>query len=406
MAKKLSIIQEIINSCQQHEEKCFDTRFACLSKDAKRQTEDSSDKYTGLRNPFAHDTDRIIHCHAFARYMDKTQVFFQIKNDHISRRSLHVQMVSRIARTIGRCLHLNEDLIEAIAIGHDIGHTPFGHAGEECLARILQKRGAGYFVHNAQSVRILQHLEKHGSGLNLTLQVLDGILGHNGEIESKEYHYNPKNLSWDVLESNLHRCFSEKGFEKQVSPSTLEGCVVRVSDIIAYLGKDFDDAVTLNLVTQEDLPFDVSRILGSTNRDIISSFCNDIIVNSYGKGFLSFSEDVFNALVALKKFNYKRIYKCDLISAKCEKFKKMVNDLFKIYLDDIHKNRTDMDIFKHFIVHHQGKYWKEELPERMVADYISGMTDQYFLKQYELRFVPQVIDYNAMEIISNFRIKH
>ena len=402
----IDITQEIIDSCWQHEEKCFDTRFACLSKTAMRRKEEHSDKYAGLRNPFAHDVDRIIHCHAFARYMDKTQVFFQIKNDHISRRSLHVQMVSRIARTIGRCLHLNEDLIEAIAIGHDIGHTPFGHAGETCLADILQERKIGHFVHNAQSVRILQYLEKQGAGLNLTLQVLDGILGHNGELESKEYHYDPAKLTWETLEKNLNGCLSEEDFDKHVFPSTLEGCVVRVSDIIAYLGKDFDDAVALNLITPEDLPFSVSRILGSTNREIIASFCNDIIINSYNKGYLAFSDAAFGALLEFKKFNYERIYGCDLISYQREKFTKMVRDLFEIYLLDIRENRTDMDIFKHFIVHHRGQYFKEEPPERMVADYIAGMTDQYFLKQYELRFVPQVIDYNALEIVSNFRIKH
>lgn len=396
------IVQDIIQSCQQHEEKCFDPNFAYFSKNAVRENEEQMD----VRNAFAHDTDRIIHCHAFARYMDKTQVFFQIKNDHISRRSLHVQMVSRIARTIGRCLHLNEDLIEAIAIGHDIGHTPFGHAGEACLAKILQERNAGSFVHNAQSVRILQHLEKHGKGLNLTLQVLDGILGHNGEIESKEYHFDKTKLSWETLENNLNRCLSQKGFDKQVSPSTLEGCVVRVSDIIAYLGKDFEDAVTLNLVTPEDLPFKVSRILGSTNRKIIGTLCNDVIANSYGKGYLSFSDEVFEAFKAMKTFNYDRIYGCDLLKIQKEKFTKMVDDLFNIYLDDIYKNRTEMDIFKHFIVHHRGEYWHNESPERMVADYIAGMTDQYFLKQYELRFIPQIIDYNTIEVISNFRIKH
>lgn len=178
-----------------HEEKCFDPKYAYFSKNAIRQKNEINNDFAYLRNPFAHDTDRIIHPHSFARYMDKTQVFFQIKNDHITRRSLHVQMVLRIARTIGRCLHLNEDLIEAISIGH----TPFGHAGEAELAKNLQEHDAGTFVHNAQSVRILQSLEKHGEGLNLPLPVLDGILGHNGEIETPRYEYNPQKLSWEIL---------------------------------------------------------------------------------------------------------------------------------------------------------------------------------------------------------------
>ena len=195
--RKPDILGEIAKASYALETSALDVKNALLSSDpAACRKRPEKEHFGYFRTPFAHDTDRIIHSHSFARYMDKTQVFFQIKNDHISRRSLHVQMVSRIARSIGRCLRLNEDLIEAIAIGHDIGHTPCGHTGEAELARLLKKHGAGTFMHNAQSVRVLQTLEKCGKGLNLTLPVLDGILGHNGEIEAPEYRCDRSNLTW------------------------------------------------------------------------------------------------------------------------------------------------------------------------------------------------------------------
>ena len=231
--KTNDILRRVAESSLDVERAVLDGEHACFSSDpaaCRRVAERGERGY--FRTPFAHDADRIMHCHAYARYMDKTQVFFQVRNDHVSRRFLHVQMVSRIARSIGRCLRLNEDLIEAIALGHDIGHTPCGHTGEAELARLLAKHGAGTFMHNAQSVRVLQHLEKGGRGLNLTLPVLDGILGHNGEIEAPVYEYDRRNLTWERLEANLAECMKTPGFDRQVFPSTLEGCVVRVSDII------------------------------------------------------------------------------------------------------------------------------------------------------------------------------
>ena len=246
MGKGNEILRQVVESSANVEKAVLDEKYAFFSNDpaASRRVAEREDRGY-YRTPFAHDADRIMHCHSYARYMDKTQVFFQIKNDHISRRSLHVQMVSRIARSIGRCLRLNEDLIEAISIGHDIGHTPCGHTGEAELARLLAKHGAGTFMHNAQSVRVLQHLEKGGRGLNLTLPVLDGILGHNGEIEAPVYEYDRRNLTWERLEANLAECMKTPGFDRQVFPSTLEGCVVRVSDIISYIGKDMEDAIAV-----------------------------------------------------------------------------------------------------------------------------------------------------------------
>lgn len=396
------LVEKITAERFEWEERCLGS-FAVQSKSACRKS-DAPKMPTGLRcdlrNPFAHDADRIIHSKSYARYMDKTQVFFQIKNDHITRRSLHVQMVSRIARTIGRCLELNEDLIEAIAVGHDIGHTPFGHAGENAISKILQGKKAGVFVHNAQSVRVLQELECHGRGFDLTLQVLDGILGHNGELTQQKFDYDPSMLSWDNLDANLKKCFSVKGSDKKIGPSTLEGCVVRVSDMISYLGRDFEDAVTLDIVKRNALPLSVRRILGSSNREIVNALCSDIIMNSYKKKFVTFSDRVFGAFEEMKNFNYSRIYGCSLIAEQRKRFEKMVKDLFCAYLRDLRRADTRCSIYEDYLKFLPDPYLKNTRNERIVADYMSGMTDQYFLKQYELRFMPQKIDYDEVKNIA------
>ena len=377
--------------------------FAFHSKFASRKSDKDGEcagQIPDLRNPFAHDTDRIIHTHAYARYMDKTQVFFQIKNDHITRRSLHVQMVSRIARTIGRCLCLNEDLIEAIAIGHDIGHTPFGHAGEAAISRILKKLGAGVFVHNAQSVRVLQELEHKGKGCDLTLEVLDGIIGHNGEFTQPLLKYNHKNLSWEKLEENMRRCLEKEEFDKEVFPSTMEGCVVRVSDVISYLGKDFEDAVNLRMMKSDSLPLDVRRVLGSTNREIVNTLCSDVIKNSYGKGVVAFSEEKYEALDKLKKYNYANIYGCEFISEQRRRFEMMVEMLFECYLEDLSKADASRSIFTDYLSRFPDSYLSSTPNERIVADFIAGMTDQYFLNQYAARFLPGKIDYDQIALLN------
>lgn len=396
------ILANITKKRDEVERKTLDPQYAYFSCDAKRRSDDQQPQRDDFRSPFAHDIDRIIHSHSFARYMDKTQVFFQIKNDHITRRSLHVQMVSRIARTIGRCLNLNLDLIEAIAIGHDIGHTPFGHAGESVLAKILQSKDAGTFIHNAQSVRVLQQLEHAGNGCDLTLPVLDGILGHNGELEQSKYEFDRSGLSWENLERNLERCFSEPGYDKKVFPSTLEGCVVRVSDLISYLGKDFEDACTLKLVDRSAIPVGVRKVLGSTNHDIVNALSSDIIENSYGKGYIAFSDPVFAAFKAMKAFNYEKIYGCDLIAEQREKFSGMVENLFEAYLADLDSTDVKSSIFKDFISHFPDSYLVENSQYRVVADFIAGMTDQYFLKQYNIRFLPISFDYDGSKLIENF----
>lgn len=205
-----------------------------------------------FRPAFYRDIDRIIYSLSYERYMDKTQVFTNVKNDHISKRMIHVQLVSKIARTIGRALNLNEDLIEAIALGHDIGHVPFGHKGESILNDLSVKYGEGNFYHNVQSVRNLMFLENNGKGANLCIQTLDGIMSHNGEIVINRYE--PVKKSVDEFLKEYTDSYFNPDIVKKQRPMTLEGCVVRISDVIGYLGRDVEDAIRLGKIKKEDLP--------------------------------------------------------------------------------------------------------------------------------------------------------
>ena len=220
----------------------FYSPFATKDKESIRLIPIEED----IRPNFFRDIDRIIHSTSYTRYMDKTQVFSLKDNDNISKRMVHVQLVSKIARTIGRALSLNEDLIEAAALGHDLGHVPFGHEGERILNKISLKHNEGYFNHNVQSVRELMDIENDGEGINLSIQTLDAILCHNGELELKEYH--PKKKTTDEFLQDYENCYKIEGYTKTLIPNTLEGCVVRISDIIAYLGRDIEDAERLNLI--------------------------------------------------------------------------------------------------------------------------------------------------------------
>src|SRR5574344_2704507 len=234
------------------------SKYACKDKDAIRFYPTVED----IRPDFFRDIDRIIYSLSYTRYIDKTQVFSNIHNDHISKRMTHVQMVSKIARTIGRALGLNEDLIEAASLGHDLGHVPFGHTGEAILNDISVKNGEGYFNHNVQSVRLLIYVEHDGKGSNLCLQTLDAILCHNGEIESKKYQPIKKDKKEFLTEYN--NCYIIKETNTFLLPMTLEVCVVRVSDIISYVGKDIEDAILLHMLKKEDIPSYITDVLGDT----------------------------------------------------------------------------------------------------------------------------------------------
>lgn len=355
------------------------SKYACLDEDAIRLK-----KYNvkeEIRGNYFRDIDRIIYSLSYMRYIDKTQVFSNINNDHISRRIIHVQMVSKIARTIGRALNLNEDLIEAIALGHDIGHVPFGHVGESILNDISLKHGEGIFMHNVQSVRNMMYIEKHGEGINLTLQTLDGILCHNGEQLESKYIAKPKTKEEFLDEYNL--CYKSKENIYSLVPMTLEGAVVRISDIVAYIGRDIEDAIRLGIIKKSDISSDIAGILGTTNKQIINTLVLDIINNSYNKPYIKLSDAVLDSLNKLIKFNYNNIYYKANSKDKIDEYKKMFNELFDNYLMEIKSNNKDSDIFTMYLNDMTKTYLENTTDERKVIDYIAGMTDAYFLKQYQ-----------------------
>ncbi len=363
--------------------------IASSNAEAVRLKEESVADRDNLRPAYFHDTDRIIHCDAYARYIDKTQVFFEIDNDHISRRVLHVQLVSKIGRTLARFFRANEDLVEAIALGHDLGHTPFGHTGESHLAEKLESLGAGSFVHNAQSVRLLQTIENRGLGLNLTLQVLDGILGHNGELFMQELRFDKTALDPDSLYHATERCLSlprKQTPEKSVYPATLEGAIVRLSDVIAFLGRDVEDAIVLRLIRREEVPAAAAEVLGDNNRAVINNLIMDIVHASRpNEGRLAFSEAAFCAMKTLYDFNMQHIYMASKMREAKKRVQTSMHRLFDTYLDDLHQNRRTSSLFTAYLDAMPKVYRDTTRVERIVADHIAGMTDRYFNKEVAKR---------------------
>lgn len=351
----------------------------------KYATQDSDAIYlhdvtNDFRTPFFRDIDRIIYTLAFTRYSDKTQVFSFKSNDHLTKRMIHVQYVSKIARTIGRALALNEDLIEASALGHDLGHTPFGHVGEEILNKISMDCGEGYFNHNIHSVRLLMHIENYGKGKDITLQTLDGIMCHNGELPQNEYI--PRKKSKEEFLEEYKASYQDKSVIKKLRPMTLEGCVVRISDLIAYLGRDIEDAMRLNIVSFSDIPDSIKKHLGSSNREIVNTIIKDVIDNSLGKDYIKLSDEVYRGIVDLKRFNYENIYSKAYTKEEREELEVMLNTLFKNYMNDLDSNNKESNIIKSYLNNMSDKYKNNNSKERIVIDYIAGMTDDYCKLEY------------------------
>ncbi len=359
---------------------------AALSSDGIRRKEE---KRQGYRQAFAKDADRILHSRAYTRYIDKTQVFCLVSNDHITHRVLHVQLVSRIARTVGRFLYLNEDLIEAISLGHDIGHPPFGHAGETFLSELCQQHGLPPFQHNIQSVRALDQLERKGHGWNLTVQTLDGILCHDGESHATSLKPVPQ-ISFDELDEKIKRKSLNPSFN--LTPMTFEGCVVRMADTIAYIGRDIEDAIILNLIDRSDIPDTCTDLLGNTNGTIVYNLVTDLIRNSHidppgkesspGSNHIGFSKQVSEALYTLKQFNYNRIYLAPNTKEHLPTIGKCYRELFSFYLDHLENNRTDklsVDLLSDL----EENYVARQPVSARIRDFIAGMTDDFFIKQAE-----------------------
>lgn len=350
---------------------------AAFSEHAQRRTPEKR-LQDGYRQAYALDTDRILHSRAYTRYIDKTQVFYLIKNDHITHRVLHVQLVSKIARTIGRFLGLNEDLIEAIALGHDIGHTPFGHDGERFLSEKCHQAGIGFFLHNVQSIQFLDRVERKGRGWNLCLQTLDGILCHDGEIHNQVLAPQTEK-TFDILASEMQKKKEDADFA--LMPMTLEGCVVRMADTVAYIGRDLEDAIRLDVIRRSEIPPDVEKVLGNSNGTIVYNLVTDIIKHSHETGAVALGDEVSYALKRLKAFNLERIYLNSRIKQYTKTIHKLFDILFNQYLEDLEKENRRSQIFVGFLKDMSQAYVQSHHSAEVVRDFIAGMTDRYFLDQ-------------------------
>lgn len=324
--------------------------FATLS--AKSKGREREEEACDIRPAFQRDRDRILHCKAFRRLKNKTQVFLTPKGDHYRTRMSHTLEVSQNARTIAKALRLNEDLVEAIALGHDLGHTPFGHAGEYVLNALCEDG----FRHNEQSVRIVERLEKDGEGLNLTWEVRDGIRNH----------------------------------QTSTTPHTLEGKIVRLSDKIAYINHDIDDAIRAQIMVKEDIPKELRDILGHTTRERLNTLIHNIVINSIGKDDICMSKEVEDAMYSLRRFLFEHVYKNPAAKREEEKARGLLRQLYFYYME--HFERIPKKYVRMLM--------EGEKKERVVCDYISGMTDQYAIAKFEEYYLPlawQVDGYSHLE---------
>ena len=307
------------------------------SKGRERQEEECD-----IRTVYQRDRDRILHCKAFRRLKDKTQVFLAPQGDHYRNRLTHTLEVSQIARTIAKALRLNEDLVEAIALGHDLGHTPFGHAGERALNEVHPDG----FAHYKQSIRVVEVLEKNGRGLNLTWEVRNGILNHR----------------------------------TSGNPATLEGQVVRFSDKIAYIHHDMDDAQRAGIITEDDIPITLRMLLGYTTRERLNTFVHDIIENSMDKDFIQMSGEIQEAMMDLRRIMFRNVYENPVAKKEEQKAIKMLTELYEYYIE--HPEATSRE-YRELILH------KGVKKSQAVCDYLSGMTDQYSMDKFREIYIPK-----------------
>ena len=360
--------------------------------------------YIDIRSPFFRDIDRIVHSKAYARYIDKSQVFFDVKNANITHRSLHVALVSRVAELIGRVLKLNIDLAHAISLAHDVGHAPGGHSAEIILDSISKKYNLGGYSHNAQGIRWLHYLEKRfpkkpAQGLNLTLQVLDGILCHDGEIY--EQKLKPKKINgktWNDHFKEYDDCFNDNTIKR--IPMSYEGVIVRFADTISYIGRDIEDAILLKFIKRSDIPENCRNTLGDTNRNIMHTLIMDLIDFSLENDgeYIGYSEEIFEAIKELKTFNYENIYhKRDLIRKGTsqmtfvDKLTKKYELIFEKCLEELEQKNYNAPIFKDHIEYIDDEtfstYFKPLKNQGnltfIVRDYIAGMSDKYFKEIYD-----------------------
>ena len=325
---------------QEKREHLIFSPYASFSDESRGR--DRDEEPCPMRTIYQRDRDRIIHCKAFRRLKHKTQVFLAPEGDHYRTRLTHTLEVAQIARSIARALNLNEDLTEAIALGHDLGHTPFGHAGERTLNSLCPMG----FAHYKQSIRVVEFLEKDGQGLNLTWEVRDGILNHR----------------------------------TSGNPSTLEGKAVRLSDKIAYINHDIDDGIRAGILKESDIPSEYTDVLGNSTKERLNTMISDIIMNSIGKNNLVMSEPVRKAMTELRKFMFESLYLNPTAKSEEAKADKLITELYRYYVANTDKLPNT---YKRFITEF------DERPEQVVCDYIAGMSDQYSISKFQEIFVPK-----------------
>lgn len=359
--------------------------YACHDDAAIRERQQrylAPDAYLA-RPPFVVDVEKIMHNPFYSRCSDKTQVFSFVRNDDVCRRSFHLQLVSRVGRTIGMALGLNLDLIEAISIGHDLGHTPFGHEGERYLSKLYHDRTQRYFNHNVHSVRLLRVM----ADANLCLQTYNGILAHCGEKAFLEYRPAPCD-SFEELDALLEGCYNDQSNIADLRPSTLEGCVVRISDIIAYVGKDRQDAARVHLRDLDS--YEQSPLVGTQNHQIIYNLTRNIIKNSLGHDYIAMDPEVFEAIDAIRKENYTKIYETDFVRGRLAPIEEMMGRLYMRFIDDIAAGNESSPVFRHHahnaLMRHDYAWELEHRPDDIVVDYIASMTDDYFIDLYRHLF--------------------
>lgn len=337
------------------------------------------------RLAYKRDVDRIIHSKPYSRYVDKTQVVYLADNDHITHRSLHVQLVSHFARSIAEDLNLNVDLVEAISLGHDVGHPPFGHEGEEYLSKISVEYGNGIFAHPWQSCRLFSEIDP----LNLCLNVYDGFLCHDGGLSGTKLIPN-FGKTW---EDHFREC-QEKltNPEKNIMPGTLEGCLVKISDTISYVGRDIEDAISIGLIERKDIPH---TILGNNNRDILQALQFDLTIHSEGKDYIAISDEALNSLKILREFNFANIYLHPKLKSQSKKISQSYKILFDFLYEDLIKNEQLSYIWLNFCYNKPKKYLTKASPVQMVIDFVAGMTDTFFIRTLESFILPQRIRLNS-----------
>lgn len=361
------------------------TGYAFDESTAIRRYPPSSVKSSLLRSAFVQDTDKILYCPFYNRYADKTQVFPLYRNDDITRRGLHVQLVSRISRTIGAALGLNLNLIEAISLGHDIGHPPFAHSGEKYLDELLYAHKGLHFSHNIHSVRVLDGIFQY----NMSLQTLIGIACHNGELAFDEYHPQPLD-SFEEFDALIKSCGEDKANIAKLVPSTLEGCVVRFADIIAYIGKDRQDADRVGFLPESHFK---RSAIGSINAELINNLEINIIENSYGKPYIKMDKEHFDGMITVVRENYADIYHPVTAEAHLEEnIRPMMAEMYDKLLYDLSVGDRTSPIFTHHIDYVNAAHYKRRRPyeetehNQLVVDYIASMTDDYFIDLYNRLF--------------------